>query len=502
VAYPEYDPNEASLGQTYANMLRGFKNPKSWQEIGQGIQNVTQIIPSVTESLGRGSFAPLVGSMGDVRDMRNTIQSYLPKSVQNFSNIAEFMASPLSKTVQQVAPTSQQTLNAIPRINPDYQGSQQHEMVGGLVSPAMPYLLRAGAKATEGLPIGNMTYRVSTPSKPDPLVGTIFEREFLGGLADKKPIKIEDTKGDSFMVMPWDASNRNYLIKSISGEVLPNELITHGGHDYTRDLEHIKEGIAGASNLSIAKRIQKRDAQGRKENLAAGGTGNIIHLPITMGEGDMNFSVMPTEAILGLIDNRQPSKQFIKELDMSIRQYKDPKKGTNPFKDFAGVNTEEGRMQLYTGEGVKGTAGDLRKVFVNRTAGLKGRQEYLGFNAEDLAAALRDPALIGVPKGYVGNTLIKVGPEGMHLRPSKNPSYSTDFTGQYMGSLGNNVPVEALFPKLFPKFEKAYAKKQGDLRNMAIGGLEKKAAGVSELIDQQVIDNYYKYLENMRKLGE
>jgi hypothetical protein len=341
----------------------------------------------------------------------------------------------------------------------------------------------------------------STPLKVNPLVGTRYEREFLGGLAEKKPQLIENLKGSSLMVMPWDASSRNYAVKSISGEALPRNVITHGGQDYARDVAHMQEGIAGASNLGIARRIQSRDAQARKENLAAGGTGDIIHSPITMGEGDINFSVMPTEAMLGIIDAREPSKKFIKELDASIRQYKDPQKGTTPFKNFAGVNTEEGRMQLFTGEGVTGTAGDLRKTFINRTAGLKGRQEYLGFNAEDLAAALRDPALEGVPKGYIGNTLIKVGPEGMHLRPSKNPTYSTDFTGQYIGTLGNNVPIEVLFPKLFPQYEQAYAKQRGDLRNMAIGGLEKSSKNVSELIDQQVIDNYYKYLENQSKLG-
>jgi hypothetical protein len=345
------------------------------------------------------------------------------------------------------------------------------------------------------------SYLPSTPLKVNPLVGTRYEREFLGGLAEKQPQSIENLKGSSLMVMPWDASSRNYAVKSISGEALPKSVITHGGQDYARDVAHMQEGIAGASNLGIAKRIQSRDAQARKENLAAGGTGDIIHSPITMGEGDINFSVMPTEAMLGIIDARQPSKKFIKELDASIRQYKDPQRGTTPFKDFAGINTEEGRMQLFTGEGVTGTAGDLRKTFINRTAGLKGRQEYLGFNAEDLAAALRDPALEGVPKGYIGNTLIKVGPEGMHLRPSKNPTYSTDFTGQYIGTLGNNVPIEVLFPKLFPQYEQAYAKQRGDLRNMAIGGLEKSSKNVSELIDQQVIDNYYKYLENQSKLG-
>ena len=422
-------------------------------------------MPTLADAL-RGYQPPTESPMSDV--VTNYASNILPQAQKNLQNQTNNIQNALTMT-------------------PDY-----HIQVGNQ---------QAFNEFMNDVPNLMGSYIKSTPLMPNPEVGTRFEREFLGGLAEKTPQKIEDLKDASFMVMPWDSTSRNYAIKSISGEALPKDVITHGGHDYARDLAHMEQGIAGASNLGIAKRIQSRDAQARAENLAAGGNGDIYHLPITMGEGGENFSVMPTEAMLGIIDAREPSKKFIKELDTSIRQYKDPVRGTNPFKDFAGVNTEEGRMQLYSGEGVGGTAGDLRKVFINRTAGLKNRQEYLGFNAEDLAAALRDPALEGVPKGYVGNTLIKVGPEGMHLRPSQNPTYSTDFTGQYSGTLGNNVPIEALFPKLFPKFQQAYAHQKGDLRNMAIGGLEKKSAGVSELIDQQVIDNYYKYLEQLGKSG-
>ena len=89
----------------------------------------------------------------------------------------------------------------------------------------------------------------------------------------------------------------------------------------------------------------------------------------------------------------------------------------------------------------------------------------------------------------------------MHLKPSQNPTYTTNFTGQYMGSLGNNVPIETLFPKMFPKYQQAYAHQKGDLRNMAIGGLQTKKDNFSELVDQQVIDNYYKYLEQLGKSG-
>jgi hypothetical protein len=50
-------------------------------------------------------------------------------------------------------------------------------------------------------------------------------------------------------------------------------------------------------------------------------------------------------------------------------------------------------------------------------------------------------------------------------------------------------------------FTKEFSKKKSDIRNMALGALEKRKEGVSELIDQQVIDNYYNYLANQRAKG-
>jgi hypothetical protein len=339
-------------------------------------------------------------------------------------------------------------------------------------------------------------FKAHTPLKPDPSVGTRFEREFLGGLAEKTPVKIEDLKGSSIMLMPWDLTNRNYKITSISDEMLANPLITHGGQDYARDLAHILERIGGASNLGIASRIQKRANIARDENLAMGGSGQVVPLPTTMGDYSEFFSVMPTQAMFGLLDARTPSKKVISEIDKSIRNvvFKDKK----VLKNFKGLMTEEGRMQLLTGEGLDTTAGNARTKVMERLA-LKGNQEKLGYNIEDLSAALTDPALVGVPKGYVGNTVLSVGQEGMHLRPSSNPSYNTDFTANYLGTLGQNVPAEVLMPKTFDRILQDMAGKRGDIRNMALGALEKRNERVSEFVDQQVIDNYYKYLEGLNR---
>ena len=380
-----------------------------------------------------------------------------------------------------------------------------------LAERVVPQVMERGglpAQLIEDLTQGSRSqiYRPSTPQKVDPSVGTRFEREYLGGMAEKTPLKLEDYQGSSVMIMPWDSSSRNYKITGISDEMLANPIVTHGGQDYARDLAHIEQGIAGASNLGIAKRIRDRDAIARMENLEAGGTGEILHLPVTMGAGSENFSVMPVEALLNFADKANLSKEAIKAFDDSVREFKvfkgkgEKRRTVQPFMNFKGIMTDEGRAQMYSGEGVGSTAGELRKAIVDRFY-MKGNQELFGFNAEDVSAALTDPSLIGVPKGYVGNTVILSNPNGMQLRPSANRTYNTDFTGEYQGTLGQSIPTEILMPRTFGLLSQEFAKKPGDIRNMVLGALEKRKEGVSEIVDEQMIENYYKYLADQKRKG-
>ena len=346
-----------------------------------------------------------------------------------------------------------------------------------------------------------------TPQKPNPMVGKTFETEHLGNLIEKKPVKFEDLKGSSALVMPWDSTSRNVKVKSISGVELPNPIVTHGGQDYARDVTHQAQGIAGASNLGIAKRIRDRDAMARIENEQMGGTGQIIHLPTTMGDMSENFSVMPTQALMELVKAREPSKAFYKQMNNAIRNVSPDGKPASfkPFKGFAGLDNDEGLIQIMSGEGIDSTAGELRKAIVKvlskKSQGFDGgsTQKYLDYNHEDLVAAINDPSLKDVPKGYVGNTVIGVGPEGMRLTPSQNPTYNTDFSGQYLGTLGENVPYEAVFPKVTKRMIDKYGHKGGTLRNNVLGAMEKSKNEVSEFIDDEAIDNYYKYLLERKK---
>ena len=121
MAYPEYDPNEESLGQVYADMLRGMSKKQAYQEMGQGIKNVAKVTPSVVESLGRGAGVQLVPTGGDTSEM---LRQVAPQTMQDiFGN--------------RTAPTSEEMLAKLARMTPDYQGSQQHEMMGGVLSPTI-----------------------------------------------------------------------------------------------------------------------------------------------------------------------------------------------------------------------------------------------------------------------------------------------------------------------------------------------------------------------------
>ena len=142
----EYD--DPSLGQAWANILRGLQDPNAWKQVGEGIVNTAKVVPNVVESLARGGVAQAVGTMGDLRDLRNTVQGYLPQSVQNWSNTAEFLTNPYAKALIQTAPTTEKVLDTVPRITPAYEGSKTHETLGEYIAPSLGYF---GAKAFKAL---------------------------------------------------------------------------------------------------------------------------------------------------------------------------------------------------------------------------------------------------------------------------------------------------------------------------------------------------------------
>jgi hypothetical protein len=430
----------------------------------------------------------------------------IPSAVKTLENTAYGMPNVIgSGMATQLRPEAKETVGNLLPMAPAAArlAAKGAVATGKYIAPQLGGLLDDYATRT-GLQM--YAYRPTSPSNPDPLVGTQYKREYIGGLLDKTINDLSNKQGASLGFMPWDNSSRNYKITQVSGEDIP-PVITHGGQDYIIDLQHIKQGIGGASGKAIAKKIQTRDEIARKENLAAGGTGEVIHTPITMAQYSENYSVQPTQVLLGLIDRNPNSPQVIPKLNEKIQNTPkfvgtgEKRRVTYPFKNFAGVETELGRLQLFD---ISSLGGDLRKAFVANAYGKSRKkgdinfQREFGFNSEDIENAIADSALAGLPRGYGGNAFISSGNEGIILKPSKNATYNTDLTNmQYLGGLGYSAPVETFMGPQYLNLAKEQMGKKGDLRSNTIGAIEKRNAGVSTMIDDAMLRRLEDYKKGL-----
>jgi hypothetical protein len=360
-------------------------------------------------------------------------------------------------------------------------------------------------------------YRKTTEQSPDPLVGTRYVNDPAYGLNPNEPFDISKFKGGSGLVLPWDSQSRNVKTTQLSGMDLPNQIfdVTHGGIPYAFDTAHVNKGVAGASGLDIAKRVKTRADTAVKEGIGRGGTGELLHFPITMGYRAEDYALPYSEFSFDIINHKLMTGELTQkeadELTKMVRNFEPPKyKGKKPFENFVGFTSPEGLDQIYTGQGLKVPSGELRKAIADRIIWQKGSQEKLGFNAEDLMNATTYEPLRGVDKGYIGSTVMRNSPGGMRLSPSTGKfPYDTDFSGEHLGRLDDLVDAEALFYRTLNPIKRELITRENlkpynkeSLRNAAIGAIEKRNEGISQPIDQQFLDDYADYLNELKKPHE
>lgn len=362
-------------------------------------------------------------------------------------------------------------------------------------------------------------YRKTTETNPDPLVGTRFVNEEAYGLNANEPFDISKFEGANALVLPWDSQSRNVKTTQVSGVDLPNQIFrkTHGGVPYSFDTGHVQSGVAGASGAEIAKRVKTRSDIATQESLDRGGTGEVLHLPITMGFRGEDYALPYSEFIFDMINHKLMTGEFTQkqadELSDMVRNFTPPiakYRGEKPFAEFKGFTDPQGLDQIYTGAGMNVPSGELRKAIADRLIWQKNSQEKLGFNAEDLMNATTYEPLRGVGKGVVGASVIRNTPTGMKLTPSpwKYP-YDTDFSGEHLGRLDDLVDVEALFYRTLNPIKRELMERenkkpytQESLRQAAIGAIEKRNNAVSQPIDQQFLDDYTDYVNELKKPNE
>jgi hypothetical protein len=346
-------------------------------------------------------------------------------------------------------------------------------------------------------------YLPHTPKKPDPNVGSRFKTEYVGNLAPKKEFDIEANQDSSVMANPWDLTSRGEKVLEVSDTPLTSPIITEGGHDFARDLANIEDTIGGASGRQIAERMQDRVNDAYFANMMDKGSGRVFTMPSTMDYTGSNYSTMPTDVIMDFVKQAELKPKDVTRITDDLRTFMfETERGK--FKNAAPVGSPEFLRQLREG-GEGFSAGDLRKGFMDRMSKSE-YQKMLGYNIEDVYAAIHDPALKGVPKGFVGNTMIETSPFA-EVRPSSHQSYDTANAGKYAGSMPS-MPIELMMPDLYQYLEKQVLSSPNpnyknmtpnQMRTMIVNMIEKRGSVISQPINQRVVDNVMRYKEGLKQ---
>lgn len=234
------------------------------------------------------------------------------------------------------------------------------------------------------------SYIKSTPKKPDPRVGTRFEKEYVGDLVTPKNTTGAELEGATILTKPSDTTSRGEKIKSISDEFFEQQPpTTEGGFDFALSKKNIKEGKYYGSSLEQVDTDTRRMLQAFRENKAQGGSGRMMFTPSTMGTYSESFSTMPFENLMPILAKAKP--EAIAKVNDEIRKV---------YPEFSGLNTPAGTNEILN-------HGNLRKLAMERLR-TKSAQENLGYNAEDLYNAVRSERFVGVGKNMIGDTLVEM----------------------------------------------------------------------------------------------
>jgi len=358
-----------------------------------------------------------------------------------------------------------------------------------------------GADMLGGLAQGTRSYAYlpHTEKSPNPLVGTRYKTQYVGNLAPKFDFDVQAEQGSSVMSNPWDLTSRGEKVLEVSDIPMSNQMITEGGHDFARDLANIQANIGGASGRQIAERMQDRVNDATFANLFDKGTGRVFTMPSTMDVKGSHFSTMPTDLVMDIFQQAGLKPKDVERITDDLRSFVfETEKGK--FKNAAPVGSPEFMLQLR--QGGKGfSAGDLRKGLMDRMS-QKEYQKMLGFNIEDVYGAIGDQSLKGLPKGFVGNTMIETSPFA-GLKPATHQSYDTANMGKYAGSMPS-MPLELMMPDLFRAIEINYLKDPRyrkltplQLRTMIVNTIEKRGNVISQPINQRVVDNVMRYKQGL-----
>lgn len=297
-------------------------------------------------------------------------------------------------------------------------------------------------------------------------------------MAPERPLSIEDLYGTTLRGMQSDRSAAGGELAGINGMRFREPVNLQGGIGFPRDEGNDQFGWAsnkGAATTAFDR--YKRDA--------AGAEGDVLNIPIGMTNTGADFSHMPAQTLLQMIQAQPPSQKAIDAFDMMMRQQQGAGKNPIPgYPDFPGVMNIDNQYLRDAGGGLrtKFTQGMDTSVFRNAGMPEVGTARY----------AITDPSLRNAMDPMTGDamqmpvgTAVRFDPRQELARTMTHGSYDTNIPGEYAGTLPQ-VPAKVLF---------------GDFMEGKNPSAIGRIIGLSPpkvTVDQQVVDRVMNYLEGRR----
>ena len=299
-------------------------------------------------------------------------------------------------------------------------------------------------------------------------------------LAPRGALSIEDLEGKTLVPVPGDRATTGGFVTEIEGVKLTEPVSRDGGAYYPRGKVGQSEGSVWAANTGTASKYRNRvnaeyDA----------GAEDVVGIYGAMSAQGIDFNASILRAATRMIPNMKITKKAKRAFDADVR------KTVKGAKDWPGLDSPD--LEAYL-DRMPGTA---RTEIVKRLDQVSHRKA--GFpSVGAIRKAFTEPDLYDANIGDMGEAVFRLDRD-MLIDPASqtlsHPSYSHQFSGEYLGALSSPVPFRDLFPD-FTRARRAAGDPVGsDFR--ALGSVP-----YTQRVTPEVVDHVSRYLELMKRRGQ
>lgn len=252
-----------------------------------------------------------------------------------------------------------------------------------------------------------------------------FTHEPTIDVPERRIISPEDLYGGSLIPASGDRSAAGVRLTRVGNTEIPGVEL-QGGPGYM--LTHANKGTIWAAGKSDATKLANQAKRAAED-------GNPVYMPyVSMGLDSIDFSAMPTQTILQMLQNGKITKKTAKEFDRELRSVRP---------EWPGLMSDEASVAL-SGPGV------LRDAFVK----LGALDKYRNFGFPDIGTvrtAATNPDLLNARIGDTGYVVGKVDPAAgvIQSHDIQHDTYPSHIAGNVFGGMDSFLPRKDVWHDFF-----------------------------------------------------